>query len=278
MNEGSMSSLSSSQSSGNTPSWNAIFERYGIQEHDFDAGPFEISADQIRDACQHFQRTSQKEVRILCKQDNREARPQVFREQGLFILPVRNKHYVIIKGEGYVDVPPIQSPVQEYRSDFPFELETSEVGDSEMQHLDLAYALSLVRHFVGDDSLVLTIRGRKYTPAFSFATGGFQIDTEGVQTEVDAGYEGAEQVVLIEAKSGNASNTIIRQLYYPFRQWQHYTKKPVSTLFFQRRRGEYHFWHFGFDDPNDYSSIRLLNSARYRITASFTQSATVRQA
>ena len=265
-----MTSLLSSQPSGNTPSWNAIFERYGIHEHDFDAGPFEISAEQIRDACQHFQRTSQKEVRILCKQDSRENRPQVFQEQGLFILPVKNKHFAIIKGEGYIDVPPIQSPLLEYHSDFPFELETSQVGDSEMQHLDRAYALSLVRHFVGDDSLVLTIRGRKYTPAFSFVTGGFQIDTEGVQTEVDGGYEGAEQVVLIEAKSGRARNTIIRQLYYPFRQWQQYTTKTISTLFFQRRRDEYHLWHFGFDDPNDYNSIQLLNSARYRITVPFT--------
>ena len=263
-----MTSHSSPRSSGNTPSWNAIFERYSIQDHDFDTKPFEISGDQIKEACQHFLRTSEKEVRILCKQDSREERPQVFRERGLFILPVKNGHYTIIKGEGYVDVPPIQSPVQDYRSDFPFELETSRVGDSEMQYLDRAYALSLVRHFVGDDSLVLTIRGRKRTPPFSFVTGNFQIYTEKVQTEVDGGYEGAEQVVLVEAKNGNASNTIIRQLYYPFRQWQQHTAKPVSTLFFQRFNGEYHFWHFGFDDPNDYNSIRLLNSARYRISLS----------
>ena len=138
-----------------------------------------------------------------------------------------------------MDVPPIQSPLQEYHSNFPFELETSEVGDSEMQHLDRAYALSLFRHFVGDDSLVITIRGRKYTPAFSFVTGEFQIHSESVQTEVDAGYEGANRVVLVEAKSGNATNTIIRQLYYPFRQWQQHTTKPVSTLFFQRREAEY---------------------------------------
>ena len=197
--------------------WSAIFERCRIHQHDFDAEPFTISADQIKDACQRFQPTSNREVRMLCKQDSREARPQVFRERGLFILPVKNKHYTIVKGKGYVDVPPIQSPLLEYRSDFPFELETTRVGDSEMQHLDRAYALSLVRHFVGDDSLVLTIRGRKYTPAFDFVTGEFQIHTEGVQTEVDAGYEGAEQVVLVEAKSGNASNTITRQLYYPFR-------------------------------------------------------------
>lgn len=241
--------------SNHTASWNAIFERYGIHEHDFDAGPFEILGDQIKDACQHFQRTSEKEVRILCKQDSRESRPQVFRDRGLFILPVRNGIYAIIKGEGYVDVPSIQSPLLEYHSDFP---------------LGRAYALSLARHFFGDDSLVLTIRGRKYTPAFSFVAGGFQLDTESVQTEVDGGYEGANQVVLVESKNGKASNTIIRQLYYPFRQWQQHTAKPVSTFFFQRRRHEYHLWHFGFDNPDDYNSIRLLNSARYRITVSFT--------
>lgn len=252
---------------GNTPSWDAIFERYRIDRHDFDAEPFPISAVQIRDACAHFERTSQKEVRILCKQDSREDRPRVFRERGLFILTVKNGYYVIVKGEGYVDVPPIQSPLIEYHSDFPFDLETTRVGNSEMQHLDRAYAMSLVRHFVGDNSLVLTIRGRKYTPPFSFMVGEFQIATEGMQTEVDGGYEGANQVVLIEAKGGNASNTIIRQLYYPFRQWQNHTTKPVSTLFFQRTSGdEYHIWHFGFDDLNGYNSIRLLNSARYRIT------------
>ena len=250
--------------------WSAIFERCRIHQRDFDAESFTISADQIKDVCQHFQPTSKKEIRMLCKQDRREARPQVFRERGLFILPIKNKHFTIVKGEGYVDIPPIQSSLLEYRSDFPFELETSQVGDSEMQHLDRAYALSLVRHFVGDDSLVLTIRGRKYTSPFSFVTGEFQIDTEGVQTEIDGGYEGEKQVVLVKAKIGNANNTIIRQLYYPFRHWQQHTAKSVSTLFFQHINDEYHLWHFGFDDQNDYNSIRLLNSARYRITVPFT--------
>ena len=252
---------------GNTPSWDAIFDMYGIGSHDFDAAPFPISSAQIGAACQDFRRPSQKEARILCKQDTRESRPRAFRERGLFILPVRNGEYLIIKGEGYVDVPPIETALLEYHSDFPFELETTQVGNSEMQHLDRAYAQSLIRHFAEDESLVLTIRGRKFTDAFQFVTGEFQIDSESVQTEVDAGYEGANQVVLVEAKSGKATNTIIRQLYYPFRQWQQHTTKSVSTLFFQRAANdEYHIWHFGFDDPNDYNSIRLLNSARYKIT------------
>ena len=262
--------FATSTQSNKTAGWDAIFERYSIHEHDFDTRPFLISADEIRDACQHFQQTSQKEVRILCKQDSRENRPQVFRERGLFILPVKNKHYAIVKGEGYVDIPTIKSPLLEYRSDSPFAREPSQVGDSEMQHLDRAYALGLVQHFVSDDSLVLTIRGRKYTSAFSLVAGGFQIDIQGVQTEVDRGYEGAEQVVLVETKSGKASNTIIRHIYYPFRQWQQHTAKSVSTLFFQRINDEYHLWQFGFDNPDDYNSIRLLNSARYRITAPLT--------
>ena len=141
------------QSSGNSPSWKAIFEHYDIDKHNFDEAPFPISARQINVACQHFERTSEKEVRILCKQDSRESRPEVFREKGLFILPVRNGHYIIVKGKGYVDVPSINSPREEYRSEFPFELETVKIGNSEMQHLDRAYALSLIRHFTGDASL-----------------------------------------------------------------------------------------------------------------------------
>ncbi len=38
-------------------------------------------------------------------------------------------------------------------------LDTTEIGDSEMQHLDYAYAASLIRTFTEDPSLVLTIRG-----------------------------------------------------------------------------------------------------------------------
>ncbi|MCK9483878.1 MAG: hypothetical protein M0R34_05900 [Candidatus Marinimicrobia bacterium] len=134
-----------------------------------------------------------------------------------------------------------------------------------MQHLDFAYAVSLVRTFLEDDSLVLTIRGRKYTPRFTFNVRKHVITAESVQTEVDAGYEGRNQVVLIEAKNSKTNNTIIRQLYYPFRQWQYYTKKKVKTLFFEKRNGNYLLWQFEFQDENDYNSIALTKSQRFEI-------------
>jgi len=246
-------------------SWELIFKRY-CGSHDFDKSPCFISAPMIKDVVSRRKTsTAGKEVRILAKQDTRESRPKIFEDRGLFLLPIKNGEYVIVKGEGYVDIPEIESKAIEYDPKLEFDLDTAHIGDSEMQHVDYAYAISIIRSFMRDPSLVLTIRGRKYTPPFSFNVGSFRIDTKSVQTEVDAGYEGKEQVVLIEAKPSKMSNTIIRQLYYPFRQWQDHTKKPVKTLFFGKSKGEYMIWEFQFVDKNDYNSIRLIRSERFKI-------------
>jgi len=208
--------------------WKAIFDTFKIHQHNFNHKPYIISAEQIKSATAHFERTNEKEVRILCKQDTREDRPKIFIDNDLFLLPIKNGEYAIVKGEGYIDIPEINDSVKIYTSKLNFHLDTSQVGDSEMQHLDFAYAASLIRTFLEDDTLVLTIRGRKYTPPFSFKVGAQKIEQKSVQTEVDAGYEGKNQIVLIEAKNSKTNNVIIRQLYYPFRQWSCYTQKKVK--------------------------------------------------
>lgn len=251
----------------NSKSWEKIFNDYKILEHDFNKAPFPISATQIKRACQKFKETGEKEVRILCKQDSREDRPDIFQKHNLFLLPVKNGYYNIIKGEGYVDIPEIKKEIVVYPSKLDFQLDTAKIGNSEMQHLDYAYAASLIRTFMNDPSLVLTIRGRKYTPDFEFRVDKQVIKVSSVQTEVDAGYEGKKQVVLIEAKNFSAANVIIRQLFYPFRQWQAQTKKKIITLFFDKAFGEdvYSIWQFEFEDPNNYNSIRLVKSGKFRI-------------
>ena len=250
-------------------SWQKIWDDKKLGSHNFDESPVIITAEEIKKSCQDFTETHDKEVRILCKQDKREDRPQVFKDNGLFLLPKKNGSYYIIKGEGYVDVPDITTPIRDYHKQLDFDLESSKVGDSEMQHLDYAYANSLIRTFMKDPSLVLTIRGRKYTPRFHFKVNGFDIETQSVQTEVDAGYEGKKQIVLIEAKNSSNTTEIIRQLYYPFRQWSENTTKKVVPVFFEKRsvNGEdlYYIWQYEFTNVNDYNSIRLVKSERYRI-------------
>ena len=248
--------------------WEKIFKAYNIGDHDFAKKPFFLSSGQIKDATRNFRETRHRESRILCKQDTRSDRPDVFVERGLFILPVKNGHYAIIQGEGYMDIPAIHSKPITYKSKLNFELETTKIGNSEMQHLDLAYASSIIRTFMNDPSLVLTIRGRKYSPQLSFKVGENEILVESVQTEVDAGYEGEEQIVLVEAKNRNANNTIIRQLYYPFKQWTENSSKKVITLFFDKDHEQdlYRIWHFEFTDPNDYNSIQLVRSERFKMS------------
>jgi len=249
----------------NNSSWDKIFKDYEINQHDFTKSPFYITAEQIKSSCQEFKKTNEKEVRILCKQDKREDRPEVFVKNNLFLLPVKNGTYAIVKGEGYIDIPNITSIGKPYSSKLDFKLETSEIGDSEMQHLDFAYASSLIRTFMEDETLVLTIRGRKYTPEFSFNIGTTNINVQSVQTEVDAGFEGKDKIVLIEAKNSSTKNIIIRQLFYPFKQWKQHTKKKVYTLFFEKRDSHYFIWQYGFDNEHDYNSIKLLKSAKYII-------------
>lgn len=244
--------------------WKAIFDTYDIYNHDF-TFPYFINAQNIKLATKHFDKTGEKEVRILCKQDTRESRPEIFKQLGLFLLPVKNGKYAILKGEGYINIPDIQQQPIIYKSNLNFKLDTSLIGDSEMQHLDYAYASSLIRHFLKDDSLVLTIRGRKYTPKFEMIVNNNKLIIESVQTEIDAGYEGEKQVVLIEAKNIKTDNVIIRQLYFPFRQWQSYTTKKVITLFFSKSKNIYSIWKFEFDNFEDYNSIFLKESAKFII-------------
>jgi len=248
-------------------SWQKIFDDYHIEEHNFEESPCRLKASQIKKSCQPFTTTGEKEVRILCKQDTRESRPEVFKRLGLFLLPVKNGEYFIIKGEGYVDIPEIEKETEIYKSKLGFNLDTAIIGNSEMQHLDFAYASSLIRTFLNDDSLVLTIRGRKYTPSFDFYVGQHHIEARSVQTEVDAGYEGRAQVVLIEAKNSQADNVIIRQLYYPYRQWQSRTSKKVIPMFFEKQNNTYLIWQFEFRDTMNYNSIQLVKSGKFTIVA-----------
>ena len=256
----------------NSESWKEIFKTHNIHKHQFNEKPFEISAEQIKTACQSFKKTGEKEVRILCTQTRREDRPNIFQEKGLFLLPVKNGQYNIIKGEGYVDIPKITGECSSYQSQLKFELQTSKIGQSEMQYVDYAYATSLIKHFVEDCSLVLTIRGRKYTEEpFYFYVNQQKIEVKGVQTEVDAGYEGKDKVVLVEAKTGSnpPENLIIRQLYYPFRKWKGTTKKKIINLLFYKdyKNDIYFLWQFDFSEEEQYNSIKPVKSKKYKIIA-----------
>ncbi len=251
--------------------WNEVYKNTSFSNWDFKKGPLLLQDSEILNAVAHLSDkqipAGSKEIRKQCGMNNREARPEIFVQKGLFLLPYTNRSRMIFKGEGYLDIPKLDnSSIIEFEITPEFKLEASSVGNSEMQHLDYAFAVGIVQDFVGIKNLYLTIRGRKYA-TFNYRVLGTEIVARGVQTEVDAGYEGEDEIVLFEAKNSNVTNEIIRQLFFPKRKWEEDTTKKIRTFFSQYNDEEksISFYEYGFKEKLEYTSLELIKTAKYKL-------------
>lgn len=209
------------------------------------------------------------EPRLMAKFDEYEDQPEIFRNNGLFILPVKNAEYILVKGTGFHHLEKIETLPVTHRSRLNFRLTSQTPGQSEMQYIDYAYNSGLIESFVGRGNLYLTIRGRKYSPQFSFQVGNSpRIETESVQVEIDAGFEGNHDILVLEGKISTPKTFNIRQLYYPYRFWRTLvSNKNIIPIFFTYSPLEklYNFWEYRFSDENDFTSIKLVRSASFKI-------------
>lgn len=206
----------------------------------------------------------------MAKVDDPEQLPKVLKNAGYSLLAVTNGSYLIFQGNVFAPVPdcPIQS-VYDPRTEFP--LETIGRGTGESEYLDNAFNTGLLSDFTGSGVLYLTIRGRERTKRFNFLIGAsnIEINVNGVQIEVDAGYEGENDIVLVEGKIGNRSHFNIRQLYYPFRHFsQLVPQKKVRTVFFSYdlSRATYSLYEFGFENPEVFDSIYPIKCCVYSLS------------
>src|SRR6266851_877950 len=242
--------------------WAKIFEKLRVKQRIEESGILRITADEIK-------KFSMREPRLMTKFDSRKTRPKLLLDLGITILPTSNGEYVLLRGDGYSDVPTVKQ-VETYDASKIVNLQTIQWGDgirSECQAIDTLFMISALRSFVGDDSLQLTIRGRLRSGDFSFR---FQtkvrqeiVRVNGVQIEVDSGYEG-EKIAIVEAKFGSTDSFIIRQLYYPYRELLRsgITKEIVPILLVYSNL-VYSLYAFSFQQKDDYQSIRLIQQADY---------------
>ena len=183
--------------------------------------------------------------------------------EGVTILPLSNGEYALLRGDGYYDVPAAvtvkvwaQPPSQLRLVTLPWETGPA----SESQALDMAVAAGILDDFLEEKGAHLTIRGRLRSPQFQFlfqcATRELSLAINGVQIEVDSGFEG-QRVHLVEAKLGNRANFHVRQLYFPLRMWStQVTYKPVTTAFLTWSNRCVSIRSFEFDPLDRYHSIR----------------------
>lgn len=244
----------------NEEAWEALFAKWEIPARVEAEGRFLISADQIREY---------REPRLMAKFDHRVNLPQIFAENGLAILPVSRGDYVIGPFEAYCRFEEDEPPVR--RFSLPASLESlSPAGmTSEAIAVNCAAASGILCDFLGEKALYPTVSGRMNSDRFSFtiegSAGETRVDVDHAQIEIDAAFEGADCLALIEAKRDLSEDFLIRQLYYPFRVWSARVHKRVRPVFLVCSNGLFRLFEYEFEDPENYNSLRLVQQRCYSL-------------
>lgn len=246
-----------SQAGKNEEAWQRLFEKYDILPHIEAKGFFNISASQINEF---------REARLMAKNDTKEALPKLFRQHQLNINAVSNGLYILFEDpehKSFLKLPDFKELVPEpFYPNFPFSLDTLEFSPqmAESKAIDFAHFAGLLQHYFDEKELVLTTRGRTFSDAFEIELGEKigRIPVDRVQIEVDAGYEGASQFIILEAKSSTRNSFNIRQLYYPLQHFKKRTSKEIRTVLLSFSNGVYYFTEVAFGET--YYDYRILNN------------------
>lgn len=254
--------MSERQKSLNDIAWEKLFEKHDILEHIERTGQFQISANQIKEF---------REPRLMAKFDHTINLPQIFADNGLSILPVTRGDYIISHFDAYHEFEPDNSPIT--RVSLPAYIQSLDSSNvpSEAIALNCAVAANIVSDFLGDEEIISTVSGRMGSGIFSFNIGNLKtkslstVKVNNSQIEIDAAYEGIRSLALFEAKRDLSKDFLVRQLYYPYRVWKSRITKPVRPLFLVYSNGIYRIYEYEFTDPDNYSSISLVQQKNYSV-------------
>ena len=244
----------------NEKAWKILFEKYTILEHIAAAGSFTISASAIKEF---------REPRLMTKFDHWVNLPTIFQENNLAILPTMRGEYIISHFAAYHKLEPFSSQVTQYPLPSFLESVDPTMISSEAVALNCAVASGILSDFLDEDEIYATVSGRMGSGVFTFKINSsicdkaYNIDVKNSQIEIDAAYEGFENLAIFEAKRDLADDFLIRQLYYPFRVWESKLKKQVLPIFMIFSNGIYRFFEYIFEDINDYNSLHLIKQKNY---------------
>lgn len=244
--------------------WEILFEKYKIENQVKKNGLFYISADQIREF---------KEPRLMTKFDTRESLPLVFGNK-LAILPVTRGKYVIGEFDLYQDFPEMQSNIKQIKTaQIPpfFETIHRNYIRSEANAINVMGITKILDDFLEEQDLVQTVSGRMGSGSFNFFVNDcaqrlqHKIEVQNSQIEIDGGFENKNIFTLIEAKNVVHSNFLVRQLYYPIRQWELQIHKPIRSVFMVYSNHIFRLLEYTFTDLYHYNSLQLVRECNYSL-------------
>jgi hypothetical protein len=254
--------MSRSYKSPNDIAWEQLFTRYDILNQIESKGQFKISATQIKEF---------REPRLMAKFDHTINLPEIFSDNHLAILPITRGDYVISHFDAYHKFEDSDTPIT--RVSIPTYIQSLDSNSipSEAIALNCAVAAGIIADFMEDENLLSTVSGRMGSGNFAFSIlntkslSPFHVQVSNAQIEIDAAYEGVDSLAIFEAKRDLSEDFLVRQLYYPFRVWQHRVTKKVRPIFLVYSNGIYRLYEYQFQDPNNYSSLILIKQKNYSV-------------
>ena len=214
--------------------------------------PFQIiTSKEIKDSKATWQGPScQFEPRLLCKMDNSKSRPQVFQDNNLYLISIKNGTYVIMKENIYVPLPTFEIPPQQINKIHQSLI--LDIGQSESSMLDNLQHNKVLDQIIGEPVLFGPLLGGRHRCSFDTMLGPHQLEIRGSQYETDGCYETENYICLVEAKSIECQDFNIRQLYYPYREVYNTVgdKKTIIALFiYQDRKNVIHVHKYQWINP-----------------------------
>lgn len=249
----------------NDIAWKQVFSSLPVLEQVKKVGYFDITASDLKKA-------ANREPRHLAKIDYENNRPKVFVENQLNVLAISNSSYRIGNFNPFFKLPDWNlestTPVCLQPSVDLETLSTREIS-SENAVIYSAYSSSMIERFCGEE-VVPTVSGRMRTSRFSFTVDSYEqkaqnIEVNGAQIEIDAGFEGKESFNIFEVKNSISSNFNLRQVYYPYAMWKASINKPVRNIFLTHSNNIFDFYEIDFLLDSNLSSASLVKHARYTL-------------
>ena len=188
------------------------------------------------------------------------------------ILPNSRSSYVLGDFLLYEEIPELK----EHITKMPFvELPCYESIDvdnitSEANAINVLVLSKILDDFLSTNENAGTFNGRMGTGVFEFDVNTVRnvaqhINVNNAQCEIDGGFENDESVVILEAKNVVHEDFHVRQLYYHYRLWATKVKKPIRLVFSIYANKIFRLFEYEFENINDYSSIKLVQSKNYSL-------------
>lgn len=251
-------------------------------EHCRERGQFAFDNDLVKEFCRKHGFSNPFDV---TKVDNKRILPPICLNNDYALIHLGGGRHQFVKGINKVfhEFEPISEEIGwTYRKSL-----LNEYNASESNILSVANNQRILHHFAFGadtefDNVDISKRPKTYFPHrtktdLSYDFAGIKVNLNRIQIEIDLTIEYQGNICVFEAKNGNPANFSVYQIYHPFLYYHNARQSgrlsgEVKNIFAiyvtrQKREGASHLklWKYAFEIPNDVTSIRLLQSACYKL-------------